>query len=292
MYRKWTQSLLLGCPLVFGCAAASMMIKPPVEQKCAGYGLRGCDQLVDGVVLYVNGDKDAAVLALKRGAAANSPAQLRPFASAIKTVISGDTGEEIAEILSGDVHAPTVAVVAAAATNMDGQTTVPNNSYREGVPSSATVLQSAAAHDVSRSDSSMEHIELALAAPVDPSRLFTESVNPQREPTKTVCEVAGANATCVRKGTGPFVITDAVTPISCKADLFIGASDYTGKMSWLVQTNSPGFHGARFLLRSDQWLTVAARGVPTNSDGDERCIVTWAGFRPRMVPLSIGAASD
>lgn len=290
MRRKW--SFLLGCPLVFGCSAASMVIKAPVEQKCAGYGLRGCDQLVDGVVLYVNGDKDGAVLALKRGAAANSPAQLRPFASTIRTVISGETGEEIAEILSGDVRAPTAAVVAAAATNMDGQTTVPNSPYREGAPSPAAVPQPAATHDFSRNDSGMEHIELALAAPVDPSRLLTESVSPQREPTKTVCEVAGANSTCVRKGTGPFVVTDAVTPISCKVELFIGATDYTGKMSWLVQTNSPGFHGAHFLLRSDQWLTVAARGVPTNADGDDRCIVTWAGFRPRMVPLSIGASSD
>jgi hypothetical protein len=265
-----------------------MVIKPPVEQKCSSYGLRGCDQLVDGVVLYVNGDKDAAMLALKRGAAANSPAQLRPFAGAIKSVISGETGQEIAEILSGDVQAPAAAVVVTATTNMDGATTGPASAPSSG----AAAPPSGAAPSVPRTDPVLENLELALAAAVDPSRLFTESVSPQREPTKTVCEVAGSNSTCVRKGTGPFVITDAITPSACKADLFIGASDYTGKMSWLVQTNSPGFHGARFLLRSDQWLTVAARGVPTNTDGDERCIVTWAGFRPRMVPLSLGAASE
>lgn len=265
-----------------------MMIKAPVEQKCAGYGLKGCDQLVDGVVLYVNGDKDAAVLALKRAAAANSAAQLRPFAGAIKTVISGETGDQIAAILSGDVRAPTAVVVSASATNMDGVTPAP--SVVQG--SVVATPQPAPAPSVARSDPAFEHLELALAAPVDPSRLFTESVSPQREPTKTVCEVAGSNSTCVRKGTGPFVITDAVTPVSCKAELFIGASDYTGKMSWIVQTNAPGFHGARFLLRSDQWLTIATRGVPTNADGDDRCIVTWAGFRPRMVPLNLGAAAE
>ncbi len=287
MRRKWTWSLLLGCPFAFGCGAASMVIKPPVEQKCASYGLRGCDQLVDGVVLYVNGDKDAAVLALKRGAAANSPAQLRPFAGAIKSVISGETGQEIAEILADDVQAPAGPVVVAATTNMDGATTGPASAPGSGATATPVATQS-----VPRTDPVLENLALALAAAVDPSRLFTESVSPQREPTKTVCEVAGSNSTCVRKGTGPFVITDAITPSACKADLFIGASDYTGKMSWLVQTNSPGFHGAHFLLRSDQWLTVAARGVPTNADGDDRCIVTWAGFRPRMVPLSLGAASE
>ncbi len=135
-------------------------------------------------------------------------------------------------------------------------------------------------------------VDASLTVKTGSISTLSESVSPQREPTKTVCEVAGSNSTCVRKGTGPFVITDAVTPVSCKAELFIGASDYTGKMSWIVQTNAPGFHGARFLLRSDQWLTIATRGVPTNADGDDRCIVTWAGFRPRMVPLNLGAAAE
>lgn len=260
-----------------------MMIKPPVEQKCSGYGLKGCGELVDGVVLYVDGDKPAAVHKLKEAAAKNSPAQIRPFAKALKEVLPSDAGAEIAEILSGEI-APE-----GEAGSVQAQLAVPTVAPPAPAPQRAEGL---AARDTSHVDPGLEHVELALAAPLDPSRLFTDSISPQREPTKTICEVAGSNSTCVRKGTGPFVITDAVTPISCKAELFIGASDYTGKMNWIVQTNSPGFHGAHFLLRSDQWLTVAVRGVLPAADGDDRCLVTWAGFRPRMVPLSLGSSPE
>ncbi len=284
MCGKWKWSLV--GPLTFGCAAGSMMIKPPVEQKCSGYGLKGCGELVDGVVLYVDGDKPGALHKLKEAAAKNSPAQIRPFAKALKQVIPGDAGAEIAEILSGEIAAESdaAAPVQAPLASQTTPTAPP--------PTAVPVSVRPPGQDAPRVDPGLEHVELALAAPVDPSRLLTDSIVPQREPTKTVCEVAGANSTCVRKGTGPFVVTDAVTPLGCKTDLFIGASDYTGKMNWIVQTNSPGFHGARFLLRSDQWLTVAARGVPTTAEGDDRCIVTWAGFRPRMVPLSLGTSPE
>src|SRR5688572_12260929 len=104
MHNVW--NVLGGCALTFGCAAGSMLVKVPVEQQCAGYGLRGCPELVDGVILYVDGDKPGAVHKLKEAAAKNSPEQIRPFAQAIKGVVPGEAGAEIALILSGDVGPP------------------------------------------------------------------------------------------------------------------------------------------------------------------------------------------
>ena len=52
--------VLGGSSLIVGCAAGSMMIKGPVQQQCAGYGLKGCPELVDGVVLYLDGKEALA----------------------------------------------------------------------------------------------------------------------------------------------------------------------------------------------------------------------------------------
>jgi hypothetical protein len=56
---KLVEVVVCGLVLV-GCGAATALIKAPVEQQCAGYGLKGCPDLVDGVLLYVDGDKIGA----------------------------------------------------------------------------------------------------------------------------------------------------------------------------------------------------------------------------------------
>jgi len=277
-----------GCLFACGCAAGSMMIKAPVQQQCAGYGLKGCGELVDGVILYVDGDKAGAVHKLKEAAAQNSPAQLRPFAQALKGIVPGEAGAEIAEVLSGDIapdkgeQAPNAAASSAPA--------VAANSPAAPVGPAAKV----AVLDVSRTSARMDNVELALVAPVDPSRLITETASPRTAgPVQSGCDLLGSNGMCTtRPPGGPIVITDAVTPAACKSELFVGGADMEGKLGWFAQTNYPGIHGARFLLRSDQWLEFVARGVPTNKELDARCVITWAGFRPRIVPLSLAPSAE
>jgi len=280
---------LIGAAALLGCAAGTALIKAPVEQKCAGYGLKGCGELVDGVVLYVNGDKDAAVLALKRGAAKNSPAQIRPFAGAIKSVISGDTGEEIAEILSGEIKTPTAAVVTAEATNMDGEATVPSNPYRGSAQSSANT----APPQLPPVDHNETIATLAIAASVDPSRLLTGAVSPLAEELRAQCDVLGKQGVCSRQQSGPIVITDAAVPTGCPSEMYFGAAESSdGHTSWLVQANALGIHGAKFFVRSDQRLVFAVRAVSATATTDPRCVVTWAGFKPRIVPLAAAATAE
>jgi hypothetical protein len=278
---------VVGVFVLAGCAAGTALIKTPVEQKCAGYGLKGCGELVDGVVAYVEGDKDAAVLDLKRGAAKNSPEQIRPFAGAIKEVVPGEAGAEIAEILSGDVHATAVTVVAAAATSTNAsQTTVEASSANPYRPS----RQPGEALAIDHGD---VITLLAIGAPVDPSRLLTGTASPSWEELRVQCEVLGKQGICSRQQAGPIVVTDAAVPAGCPSEMFVGAADESdGRTSWLVQANAPGVHGAKFFVRSDQRLMFAIRAVSAASTTDPRCVVTWAGFKPRIVPLAIAPASE
>jgi len=282
---------MTGAALLFGCAAGTALIKAPVEDKCTGYGLKGCGELVDGVVLYIDGDKERATIKLKQASAKNSPEQIRPFASAIKDIIPGEDGAEIAAILSGEVEGrPTSDDAVATAGSPQQQPTRPGTAGPQPVADTATASNDDGGRDeptAPRSSARMEHVQLAMAAPVDPSRLLTDSVAPQRHSSKTICEVADEPGVCVRLDQGLLVITDAMVPTGCRTDLYIGASDSTGKTVWVVQANAPGFHAGRYVVRSDQRVMIAARGVGLNTNGDDRCFVTWAGFRPRMVPLNL-----
>jgi hypothetical protein len=130
-------------------------------------------------------------------------------------------------------------------------------------------------------------VQLALAAEVDPSRMVTESVAPQRHEVRFQCDIAGKGGICTTRHAGPLVVTDARVPTGCPTELYIGATDLSHNFAWLVQANAPGMQGGRYFVRADQSLTVAARGVTPTAQADARCLVTWAGFRPRIVPANL-----
>ena len=100
--------ILGGSVTMCACAASSALggsalIKAPIEQQCASHGLKGCPELVDGVMLYVDGDEPAAKRQLKLGASKNVPADLQRFAQAISTVLPAKTGGFVTEILTGQI---------------------------------------------------------------------------------------------------------------------------------------------------------------------------------------------
>jgi hypothetical protein len=271
MATRTTLVVLSSSIVMWGCAASSALggaalIKPPVEQQCSRYGLKGCPELVDGVILYVGGDEPTAKHQLRKAASKNVPADLQRFAQAISAVLPAKSGGEIAAILTGDIandgeiSDPSGQVVGIRNSATDG-------SHPGGFPSGPEPMG--------------ERAQLSMAAQTDPMRLTTESAFPLRDADKATCQLAGSDGVCVRLEAGPLVVTDAMTPPACSTELIIGATDANGRFGWLAPTNSPGFHGARFLVRPDQWVVVAARSV-THEPGDERCYVTWAAFKPRI----------
>jgi hypothetical protein len=284
--------MLGACALATGCAAGSMMVKGPVQQQCAGYGLQGCPEIVDGVVLYLDGEKAAARLKLKRAVAKNSPAQIRPFAQILKDTVPGSAGAELAEILSGEIE---VAVAVAPATAATGAAE-PGGAAR--APASSVLASVASPHDEGTQEQDAEPLRsavhgaepvlLALAASVDPSRLLTESITPLRDAARSECEVLGKPSVCVRRQAGPVVVTDVVAAAGCTAELYVGAADVSGVLRWAFPITAAGTHGAHFFVRGDEQLTVAVRGGALTQAGDVRCAAIWSGFRPRIVPMMAG----
>jgi hypothetical protein len=109
------------------CAATSALggsalIKAPVEQQCSRYGLKGCPELVDGVILYVDGDERGGTQQLERAAAKNTPAELKRFAQALSTVLPAKTGGRIVAILTGQEPpaAPAREAAESVGSNADG----------------------------------------------------------------------------------------------------------------------------------------------------------------------------
>lgn len=285
--------MLAACALLSGCAAGSMMVKGPVQQQCAGYGLQGCPELVDGVVLYLDGEKAAARLKLKQALAQNSPAQIRPFAKVLKDTVPGQAGAELAEILSGEI-----AVVLATTPSASGIPAAAPAAV-DGSPASPVLASVATPHagkteadDTAEPRRSAVHgvepVLLALAASVDPSRLMTESITPLRDAARYECEVLGKPSVCARRQAGPVVVTDVVAAAGCTAELYVGAAEPGGTLRWAFPITAAGTHGAHFFVRGDEQLTVAVRGGTLTQAGDVRCAAVWSGFRPRIVPLMAG----
>jgi hypothetical protein len=76
--------LILMLPLLWACGGVSVVLKSPVESKCASAGLKGCPELTDGVLLFVEGKKDEGKVKLEQAAGANAPAKVKKFAKLIK----------------------------------------------------------------------------------------------------------------------------------------------------------------------------------------------------------------
>lgn len=283
--------MLVAWASVAGCAAGSMMVKGPVRQKCTGYGLQGCPELVDGVVLYLDGQKSEARAKLKLAVAKNSPQQIRPFASVLKETVPGEAGAEIAEILTGEIQ-----VALASPTPADDA--LPAVPPRVSSPAPSALASIPAAHDTDEEEGAPERVRsvvngsepvlLALAASVDPSRMLTESVTPLRDASRHECEVLGKPSVCVRRQAGPMILTDVIAPAGCTLELYVGAADLGGKLRWAFPVTPAGTHGAHFFVRGDEQLTVAVRGGTVTQAGDVRCAAVWSGFRPRIVPMMPG----
>ena len=78
------RTLFLLLPLLSACGGVQIILKPPIEKQCGSAGLKGCPELTDGVLLYVQGDKPKGKEAILRGAAQNAPAKIRRFAQTLK----------------------------------------------------------------------------------------------------------------------------------------------------------------------------------------------------------------
>jgi len=257
-------------------AAASMVVKPPLQSECQRLPIKGCGELVDGVLLYVGGDKAGALTKIQQAKNENEPAQLRVFAKALRDTASlpgaGDFAspmKEIAELLDSPTAAPTTAAAATASTTGEGATAA-----------SASV---AAASDIKPAAVQQDPATRALSATADFGRLTTETVDLSVANTRTPCTVAGQAALCVRSREGVIIITDVISGRSCPDRVFVGAtlSDSVAfGFRWQFEASTNALTGARLSIGSGERLQVAVIPGPKGPSNSPDCFVTWSGFRP------------
>ncbi len=201
------------------------MLKSPVADQCKDAGLKGCDQLTEGVLGFVDGsDKEAAKQKIAKGASQNEPAELASFASRLKTV---------AKLPGLDGFGPQLNEVA---------------SLLEGSP---VKISSAEASRTTPSGPS-EDLRTKTVTAIVAGHPRAYACNPMGKTTQVY-----AGATCLRIGIGPLVVTDLVGG-SCSSELLV-LSGNVDAPTWVVSASSHSSHGARFVVAPDDELTVVLK---------------------------------
>jgi hypothetical protein len=121
------RTFLFVIPILVGCGgSAKVVLKSPVESKCSSSGLKGCPELTEGVLVYVDGDEPKGKEMLVKGAAANAPADVKKFAKALKQLKKVPGAEpytkkivEIASILAAEAKKAAPAGAAGGAPDND-----------------------------------------------------------------------------------------------------------------------------------------------------------------------------
>lgn len=262
-----------------GCSGASMLLKTPIADECATTGLKGCPEIAEGMLLYVEGDKAAALQKLARGAARNSPEQVEAFAKALLALKSVPGAEPYAALLD---EATEVLVEHAGADEGRSRTD-------EDVRSAETTASCGARLPG----------QPTLTADTDPAQAIGGVVAPHRpDPAAdaTLCRVvAGSAATCrvVRPGTA--YLTDLVSLGSDCVGQFVAVLRKDQVRRYALE-GPFNLHGARLLLRPGDTLVFGQREgamhrspeapqetsdvVLEEVDPRHLCDVLWSGFKP------------
>jgi hypothetical protein len=273
------------------CSGAQLVLKSPIQARCTDAGLKGCEDLTDGILEYVEGDREEAKRKIHEGVIQNEPDQLHEFAAGVRALkaipgvdqfarpllevadfLAPEKGESRAVAHRTKGHANVVAAVAA--------TDEPSEPHKEAdQPSSVGVVA--------------EVTPVREPPSTPPPRLMTSSragtVVPASEESAVPCvpfadarvDVSNVVGRCATVATGPLIVTDIWTTGTCANDLFIGTG-VPGRPRWAVSSIAPtplNIHGASLPVAEGESLFVAqaALSVPALRH-DLRCAVTWAGM--------------
>jgi hypothetical protein len=91
--RSWVPSGVCR-PLAFAlallglasCGNTSLILKPPLVAGCQRAALQSCPELADGVIAYVEGDKEKAEAKIREGIAGAAPEKVKVFIKALEAL--------------------------------------------------------------------------------------------------------------------------------------------------------------------------------------------------------------
>ncbi len=273
---------LLCLIFTMGCSAgASMVVKPPLVSQCQRLPIQGCGDLVDGVLLQVDGDDKNARLKIDQVVHQNGPGRLRPFARVLRETASAPGMNDYAH------HLRTVAEW------IDpGESPAATAGFSDGASHAVKAMPIASAANQGPAAEPAVSFKLddtalrALSASADPLRVVTETIDfASRRTELAPCRIAEIDALCLKSREGPLIITDVIGSSACAKRMFVGASisdtpDFG--IRWLMEPGPVPLTGARLLVRGGDWLQFAV--VPDKKQLDQiDCRITWSAFQPWIV---------
>jgi hypothetical protein len=238
--------------------AASLVLKSPIADKCHDAGLRGCDDLADGVIAYATGDKETGLHKIEKGVAQNAPDQLQEFAAKVRLLKDIPGAQQYAGPLIevADLLAPSGSTRGAMSRAATSSGTTASMSTGSDGPASRS--RSLAGSIVVGADT-IAHKCLALQ---------DESFVPE-----------SASALCLPLAQGPLEVTDAHVVGPCPNALLLGAGEMSSP-TWFLLVPPQGVlaaHGAELPVRAGEALFAVqfadASGAQAASG---RCAITWA----------------
>jgi hypothetical protein len=283
----------LALMFAIGCGgSAQLVLRGPLSDRCVETGLKGCSEMVDGVVAYVDGDKTDAEEKLKRTSARNAPDKLQEFAATLQPLADLPGAQSYAGLIKE--------VVDLLAKSAKASERVKQVSSKKAMTDDSARASEVAAERVERLATRAESKGGFVAPPprhdwsaVSFPRMRTRSVAPFADGKKVDCNgplaVARGGGGCSRVSvlTGPFVVTDLYAPGGCGDDLFV-AVDGLESSGWVIFNTafqSLNMHGVELVVSSGESLYVGARTEKASLRSEPlRCSVTLSGWGPEEVP--------
>jgi hypothetical protein len=256
-----------------GCASSQPVLQDPVLTRCSEGGLRACDELTDGIVLYADGELDTARAKLWRAGSQNSPDELKKFSASIQELGTSPRVETYSE--------PLIEVASLLTMQADRAAQVtPRPPPPPAAPPPPPKTQAEGPLKPPQRE-----IGFWITADTDPARLDGGIASPGTSPGKVPCGgIFGAgSAYCIKAIEGPFVVTDMKVVPGCPNELFVAAGSSTSPRWALLSTSaSPlSVHGGRLFVKAGEFLFVGAQAPKIEKvSTDARCAVVWGGFRP------------
>lgn len=240
--------------VALSCGGSSLLLKPPLMAGCQKAGLPKCSELADGVIEYIDGDKDKARASLHNAVAGVEPAKVQAVVLLLKSLPSSKELDEVIAILEG--------------------TSPPSGPGAPSAGEAATTSSTAAS--AGTEVSGFTHLRAATV--LVPG-------NPQTRNCSALLYAGAVPLTslCLRAEAGPLVITDLEWSESCPAETFALTGD-PDQPIWFLRSavgHAYSMHGGALIVPAGASFTVGHRltsGFPLPTTAS--CAITWAGRRP------------
>jgi hypothetical protein len=268
-------SVLVGCG-----ASAQLVLQKPLTDQCNSTGLRGCPQLTEGILLFVDGKEKEARPKIVSAALSNSPGQVQMFVKLLRAMSKMPGADSFMGPLKDVAD-----FLAEAPRDKEGSKAKLGEVASRGTPERTP----------SRADGEPKAHETASARTAEPvrdlSKWFGATTIPAMDSVARACSPEGSfwplgaagMGICARVLEGPLIVSDLHFPSTCNGDLFALAGSVS-EPDWMILDQagtSTNISAAAMVIAEHAYLVVGVMApAEIKLSPDVRCSVTWAGWKP------------